>query len=209
MAANSTVRDDETGARALLERASRGLPASNPDVPASFASQLYGRTVPEDLLHYGAADLAMLAARAYGLLGEREPGKPKIRCANVGLQESTGLPATGVVEIVNDDMPFLLDSVMGELAERRLAVRLVAHPVLDVERRGGKLASVGGAGAGTRESFIHLHVDGLADDAACASLTKAVDVYGLPLDPQKISGWRALDMDLPTPARRHKGWVLP
>jgi glutamate dehydrogenase len=175
MAANSTVRDDETGARALLERASRGLPASNPDVPASFASQLYGRTVPEDLLHYGAADLAMLAARAYGLLGEREPGKPKIRCANVGLQESTGLPATGVVEIVNDDMPFLLDSVMGELAERRLAVRLVAHPVLDVERRGGKLASVGGAGAGTRESFIHLHVDGLADDAACASLTKALE----------------------------------
>src|SRR3569832_2600641 len=116
MAANSTARDDETGARALLERASQGLLASNLDVPASFASQLYARTVPEDLLHYGAADLAMLAARAYGLLGEREPGKPKLRCANVGLKESTGLRAPGVVEIVNDDMPFLLDSVMGVFA---------------------------------------------------------------------------------------------
>ena len=35
-----------------------------------------------------------------------------------------------VIEIANDDMPFLVDSVMGELAEHRLAVRLVAHPVL-------------------------------------------------------------------------------
>ena len=39
-----------------------------------------------------------------------------------------------VIEIVNDDMPFLVDSVMGELAERRLEVRLVAHPVLGVAR---------------------------------------------------------------------------
>jgi glutamate dehydrogenase len=33
-----------------------------------------------------------------------------------------------VIEIVNDDMPFLVDSVMSELAERGLDVRLVAHP---------------------------------------------------------------------------------
>ncbi|HET9617650.1 MAG TPA: NAD-glutamate dehydrogenase, partial [Pseudolabrys sp.] len=175
MAADPTARDDDTAARALLERAAQGLLTSNTGVPVSFASQLYGRTVPEDLLHYGAADLAMLAARAYGLLSEREPGKPKIRCATLGLKESAGLHTIGVVEVVNDDMPFLLDSVMGELSERRLAVRLVAHPVLDVERRNGKLVSVGGPGAGTRESFIHLHVDGLVDEAACADLTKALE----------------------------------
>ena len=45
-----------------------------------------------------------------------------------------------MIEIVNDDMPFLVDSVMGELTERGLAVRLVAHPILAVERdKSGKL----------------------------------------------------------------------
>jgi hypothetical protein len=36
-----------------------------------------------------------------------------------------------------------------------------------------------------------------------------LDIYGLPLDQQKISGWRVLNSELPTPAPRHGGWVLP
>ena len=66
-----------------------------------------------------------------------------------------------VIDIVNDDMPFLVDSVMGELAERRLEVRLVAHPVLGIARdSAGKLTGFGApdAGAGARESFIHIHL---------------------------------------------------
>jgi len=174
MAADITARDGDIAARTLLEQAGATLKNIDPQVPASFAAQLYGRTVPEDLLRYGAGDLAMLAARAYALLAGREPGAPKIRCAAVDLTESGDRRAIGVVELVNDDMPFLLDSVMGELSERRLAVRLVAHPVLDVDRKGGRLAAIGGAGAGARESFIHLHVDGLAGEEACAELTKAL-----------------------------------
>src|SRR6185312_14997617 len=150
MAADITARDGDIAARTLLEQAGATLKNIDPQVPAS------------------------LAARAYALLAGREPGAPKIRCAAVDLTESGDRRAIGVVELVNDDMPFLLDSVMGELSERRLAVRLVAHPVLDVDRKGGRLAAIGGAGAGARESFIHLHVDGLAGEEACAELTKAL-----------------------------------
>src|SRR3569833_1479981 len=173
MAPDTTTRDDETAAQSLLEQTAEALTAVDPQVPPGFAAQLYGRTVPEDLLRYGAADLAQMAARAYLLLKDRGQGAPKIRCATVDLKESADLRTVGVVEIVNDDMPFLLDSVMGELSERRLTVRLVAHPVLDVERQGGTLVSVGGPRAGARESFIHLHVDGLVGDAACAEQTEA------------------------------------
>jgi hypothetical protein len=34
-----------------------------------------------------------------------------------------------------------------------------------------------------------------------------VDVYGLPLDRAKITGWRASDQGLPDLTRRHKGWT--
>ena len=47
-----------------------------------------------------------------------------------------------VVEIVNDDMPFLVDSVMGEIAERKPEIRLVAHPVFGVRRTGTKLSAI-------------------------------------------------------------------
>jgi len=36
-----------------------------------------------------------------------------------------------------------------------------------------------------------------------------VDIYGLPLDRQRISGWRALDHELPLPPPRHSGWTRP
>ena len=42
---------------------------------------------------------------------------------------ASGLPEGTVVEILNDDMPFLVDSVMGELQARGLAVRLLLHPI--------------------------------------------------------------------------------
>ena len=47
----------------------------------------------------------------------------------MALKESGERKSVSVIEIVNDDMPFLVDSVMGEIAERRLNVQLVVHPV--------------------------------------------------------------------------------
>ncbi len=173
--AGDVTASDEAAAHGLLEQAQAQLAGLDLHVPAGFAAQLYGRTVPEDLLHYGPADLAMLAARAYALLAERAPGTARIRCGKMALADSGERKAIGVVEIVNDDMPFLLDSVMGELSERRLPVRLVAHPVLDVQRESTRLVAVGGPGAGARESFIHLHVDGLDDETACADLTRTLE----------------------------------
>ena len=76
-----------------------------------------------------------------------------------------------MIEIVNDDMPFLVDSVMAELTERGLDIRLVVHPILAVERddKTGKLtAAPGEARSGKdepRESFIHIHVERIEDAA--------------------------------------------
>ena len=94
-------------------------------------------------MRYGADDLAALAEHAYDFMSEREPGTPKVRCETVPLTASGERKAVSVIEIVNDDMPFLVDSVMGEIADRRLDVRLVAHPVFGVRRDGNKLAALG------------------------------------------------------------------
>ena len=126
-------------------------------------------------MRYGADDIAMLAERAYDFLSERQPGTSKVRCETVTLSDSGERKSVTVVELVNDDMPFLVDSVMGEIAEHRLDVRLVSHPVLGVKRDGGKLTAVGAAEtAGTGESFITIHLDP-ADETACRDLVAALD----------------------------------
>ena len=170
------VSEEEGLVRSLIEQADTALAGARADMPRDFAAQLFGRTVPEDVVHYGPADLARLAERAWDFLAERAPNTPKIRCATVPLTDSAERKAITIVEIVNDDMPFLVDSVMGELGERRLPVRLVAHPVFDVMRDDGKLSAFGRSDADTRESFIHIHIETVADEGLCADLVAALTI---------------------------------
>ncbi|MGE3897371.1 MAG: NAD-glutamate dehydrogenase, partial [Variibacter sp.] len=90
------------------------------------------------------------------------------------------LGTVSVLEIVNDDMPFLLDSVLGELTEQGAAVRLVVHPIFTIERdAAGGLRSFRGAngksGAGARESFIHIHVPRIESAARRAEIVAALE----------------------------------
>ena len=167
MAVEFTAGEDENAARRCIEQAGSRLANVRADIPADFVARLYSRVVPEDVVRYGAADLADLAKQAFDFLEQRTPGAPKIRCETVALKASGESQAVTVIEIVNDDMPFLLDSVMGELADRGVEVRLVAHPVIGVQRDGNKLTMLGTAEAMTpaRESFIHIHCAPIPDAA--------------------------------------------
>ena len=170
-----TDRDESSTASALIDSAAAVLTGRRSDIPPSFVAHIFARAVPEDVVRYGADDLAMLSERAYDFLVERTPGASKIRCEAVTLSDSGEHKSITVVELINDDMPFLVDSVTGEIAERRLDVRLVSHPVLGVKRDGAKLTALGAAEtASARESFITIHLDPI-DEAACAGLVAALD----------------------------------
>ncbi|HET7165436.1 MAG TPA: hypothetical protein VFI94_09845, partial [Pseudolabrys sp.] len=112
MAIDLPASEAERTARGLIEQASTALANRRRDIPATFIAQLYGRSVPEDMVRYSAEDIAALAERAYDFIAEREPGRPKIRCETVPLSASGNRKTISVLEIVNDDMPFLVDSVM-------------------------------------------------------------------------------------------------
>lgn len=164
------------GAFPLLNEAA--LLAEGAGVPRGFAQAVFGRTAPEDLQLYGAAELAAILSAAYENLMLRAPGQAEIHIRNpepVGSSEA--LARATIIEIVNDDMPFLLDSVMGELNEQGLSVQLVAHPIFAVDRgHDGKLKSWLGLAStkgGMRESFIHLHVERI-DEARHAALVTAM-----------------------------------
>ena len=133
----------------------------------TFATLLFSRVAPEDLVSHEPRELSALAASAWEFLSTRTAGKPKIRITQPPQSASQALRTSSIIEIANDDMPFLVDSVMGELAEREIGVRLVAHPVIAATRdAAGKLTAFGVPGPGVpgvRESFIHVHVDRLAD----------------------------------------------
>jgi len=133
----------------------------------------YWKHVPaEELLGRSAADLAG-AVRSHLELAQRRPqGTARVR-VSTPLAADAGWDAEGrsVVEIVTDDMPFLVDSVSQELTRTDRAIFLVVHPQLVVRRDiAGTLLGPADRGtpdlADTRESWMHLEIDRLSDAEA-------------------------------------------
>ncbi|HEY2137049.1 MAG TPA: NAD-glutamate dehydrogenase, partial [Xanthobacteraceae bacterium] len=179
------VDGEDDKARRLIAAAGAALTAG---APPHFAELLFGRVAPEDLIHYDAADLARLAQSAWAFLAERQPGAVKLR-----MEQPDGgahLDDISVIEIINDDMPFLLDSTMDELAEQGVEVRLVAHPVLMVGRGpDGRLAGL--SAAGKRESLIHIHVERIADEEHKAVILNALRETLTEVN-HAVADWRAM-----------------
>src|SRR3954453_23915413 len=119
IAAETTPRTEEgKKARTLIEAATALLSERRRDIPSNFVMDLFGRTAAEDLARYQPDELALLAEEAFALLGSRNSAEPLIRLSSPGAAAAGALKNISVLEIVNDDMPFLVDSVMGELSER-------------------------------------------------------------------------------------------
>jgi glutamate dehydrogenase len=158
-------RDDK--ARAALIRDTAGSMQLGL-TPRTFAELLFGHTNSEDLANHDAISLAFLAEQAWEHVQRRTTGRADIRVINPMMPDGREI---SVLEVLNDNMPFLFDSTLAELAEQGIEVTLVAHPIIAVERdEQGKLMRFHGealleGARGARESLIHLHITRLDAEA--------------------------------------------
>ncbi len=171
----------------------KDAPASTPAppprgaAPPDFVEALFGRVPPEDIRNYAGTTLADLAATAYEhLRAPRREGSPDLRLVDVEIERGERRREVTIIEVVNDNMPFLLDSTLAEILDQGYEPKLVAHPILALERNAaGALSRFYGEATGhdpgqaKRESFIHIHLDRIDDEAARLRLTEGLQkVYG-------------------------------
>jgi|FEC22Drversion2_1045045.scaffolds.fasta_scaffold01787_1 glutamate dehydrogenase len=166
---------------------------------AHFARRLYARVADKDLAAASAEQRAGAAIALLGFARRRLPGVAKVRVFNTG--PDTGFESRHtIVQIVNDDMPFLVDSIVGEFNRREIGVHLLAHPVLAVRRDlDGDLLGVA-AEAGERaksESLMHIEIDRQADpallDEIAAALTRVLAEVRLAIEDWRPMRWACLD----------------
>jgi glutamate dehydrogenase len=162
--------EEERAARRLIEQANGALKGHVGGLADGFVGRLFAHAAPEDLVGYSPDELAAVAEQAWQFLQTRKPGSPKIRFASPESPPGGArLKGISVIEIVNDDMPFLVDSVMSSLAEQNVSIRLVVHPILTVTRdASGALTALHDEhkadDSSLRESFIHIHVERVDDE---------------------------------------------
>jgi len=133
----------------------------------------YRHVADDDLAAAGPERLAAVMDRHIALAAHRPQGRALVEVRSGGTAV-LGPPAD-VVDIVTDDMPFLVDSVTLELANHGLSARLIVHPQLRVRRDvAGALREIVGPASGApdsghdelAESWIHIEIPPLADGEA-------------------------------------------
>ena len=158
---------------AKLARRTRGAP-----LPLPAFVQAYYRGVGEEDLQ--ARDAAAFAAAAAGTLrfgAVRTGGEPRVRVFNPQLQRDGWESPHTIIEVVTEDMPFLVDSLAVVLGNSRLPIQLMIHPVLRIARdRRGKLLSMeeNDSALGTMESWQHVAVPRIGDPARHEALSQNI-----------------------------------
>ena len=141
----------------------------------AFARQYYRWVSPEDIAERRELDLYGAALAHFDLARRRAPGATKVRIYNPEFEVHGWESPHTAVEIVTDDMPFLIDSIGMELNRHGFGVHLIIHPVIQVRRDGeGNLLEVlphGAEADGTlAESVIHAEVARQTDPAELEQL---------------------------------------
>src|SRR5919201_2499315 len=134
-----------------------------------FRRLYYAEVDPQELAAREPRDLEGAAATHLAFAQRFAGGSAKVRAYNP-LRETHGWQSTHtVIEIVNDDMPFLVDSVAMEVNRQGLTLHLLVHPVLRVARDAqGELRDVSApaeSSGGRLESYMHVEVDRVTDVA--------------------------------------------
>src|SRR3954451_792180 len=168
---------DETLIESVCERLREHLNGEDAEQATRFVRQYYRWVAPDDIAERSALDVYGAALAHFNFARERPPGTPKVRVYNPDFDTHGWKSTHTAVEIVTDDMPFLIDSVTMELNRRGFGVHVIIHPVIRVRRDdSGHLLAVlapdEAPDAGTTvESVIHAEVDRETDPAILDELT--------------------------------------
>ncbi len=128
-----------------------------------FVKQYYKFVSLRDILKSTPAELFNAALSLWKFGASRSPGTTKLRVFNPSLEKSGWTSAHTIIEVINDDMPFLVDSITTELNRQGLTVHLVIHPIYNVRRgKGHKRIEAVEPGKSpevtNNESFMHIEI---------------------------------------------------
>jgi glutamate dehydrogenase len=121
--------------------------------------RFYLHAPPEELAERSPEVMRAVAEGVWRLSRERTPGTADVRVFNPTQAEDGWTSRHTAIQVCTDDMPFLVDSVLGELEQRDLEVHLLLHPQMPVRDTEQGVEVVEPDEGERVESWMHIEVD--------------------------------------------------
>ena len=128
----------------------------------AFIKEFYQNISEEDIKKHDSSDLYALALTVLEFTKVRQKGKPKIRIYHPSKEHHGVEIEETILEVISDDKPFIIDSLIEALNKLNLHIKLLIHPIFSIERdQNDEITSVASASGkgGNDESVVQIRFD--------------------------------------------------
>lgn len=156
-----------------IDGALKALPSKANAALKDFLKVYYSKVPPDDIHLNDAVTLARSAQSQWALTTERNKEEGAIRIYCPSEDEKDWPLARTVIDIVQDDKAFIIDSIVAEIVRQNYQIMMLIHPILHVERaKDGSIKKVHAQPAeGTQaQSHMHIQLRGILSEAQCEEL---------------------------------------
>jgi glutamate dehydrogenase len=160
--------------KALLNKAQKHVPSKGSLDYKKFLKTFYENVPKNDMEMMAPENLAFTASNHLKLSHSRKIGDaPAISiCAPTSKKDGWDAGRT-IIDIVNDDMAFLVDSVVAEIIRHNYQITVFIHPILHAARsKNGKINDMFSKSNGktSGQSHIHIELNRVIGQEQCAEL---------------------------------------
>ena len=133
---------------------------SHSKVLSDFIKNFYADSTLSDFDDYSPEELLNAAKFSFDFYQNKKPGKAKVRVSSPKTSPVT------VIDIINDDMPFIVDSVVAYFDKQGLEVKNIIHPIFSsLRNEKGGLVKISKEKKSCQESVIQMHLEKNDSDA--------------------------------------------
>ncbi|MFZ4541711.1 MAG: hypothetical protein ACOYNL_07875, partial [Rickettsiales bacterium] len=153
----------------LLKKILSSVPKSASKKTLAFVNAFYALSTVnalEELTPKRAAEIALACEK---FIARRAGTTPKINIEKARITEGKRTAVRTQISVLNDDMPFLVDSLSALFTSLGLTIHLIQHPIFDVTRDARGILATGKKP--TAESLIYMELSPLPAEVTEEILT--------------------------------------
>ncbi len=125
----------------------------------------YSQSINKDFLEYPTKTLLDLALSSFNFFSQKPANNFKIKLYNPSVKNDGFDFDYTIIDIINDDMSFLVDSMVIQLNNQNIEIKNIIHPILTTKRSvDGNIQSFFKEEDQSNESIIQIHVAKIQDE---------------------------------------------
>jgi len=132
---------------------------------SEYIKVFFSGSIGKDFSDYKVEELFFLASSSFNFFSQKSADDFKIQIYNPSIEKDGFDSPYTILNVVNDDMPFLVDSTVMQFDNLGIEIKNIIHPILTSKRSAdGKIVSFSKENNNSNESVIQMHLAKISDD---------------------------------------------